>query len=1027
MDIVRVVLIIGNIIFLILSVTFIILFATKHDSSSGFFLTTPSLLFKSNDEFRNALNSRLTSKYSVGSLATEFSPSFATAVFSLRGSQSLQDVQSYVAGSDSLKLANVTEGSKALEVCAAVHPDVYIPCTTQAPPATANPATYCNGFLNRDIVLLVDTLVSPMKDDKQAALKQVGAALATGIPFGTGVRVAIVTLNGAMKVSDFVSNAASFNTAWATLLALPFTSTEASIDVQPAYDVVKSLLSQQTPMEAIIISDHPLGAIDPPNDIRLKGVFVSAVVPTNVNLFGYDKLTTVKKVFPTWSAMAIVNPFSTLLCQYSDAPPAAPKALLLESAQAATDDTPKCQKLDIIVVFDTSQSVVEPFIKKYVDFSKKFIAQYTLSGAVDGDNTRTGIISFSSDVKIVRNLGERPVSDFNAAVDGIHYTGGTTNTLAAMKAGRDMFKNSGGTTHGRTMVFLSDGQPYPLTPDTWTEIISVGSELKQMGVDIFFVGDDNGYDSDTRTVLSNITGNTNWVFNTTSDAMVNLTADLVVEFPCPPLICEMAYYAVELSEILSEQAKVQSLSFILQTAQNVYTAKNTTQFQLMVYNDMQYLLPNDGNYSFENFKSVLNSLINNSTYRGSFSSGHTRIDTAFDFLTREMNIQQLRRPFFQSSVLFAGQANSGVLDPLGDENTQISDLKTSVKNMQLVCPLIYVLDNSKGNTQVYGDDLWSQVVPSARTITLASNNLEKDLENTDYYPKLQALDCKLPAEAQCNLNFIDMIVAFDLVSAKSTNVTNYVNTLLGQFNTIYTAHISMMAYGSGNKAADLLPLAAHDDMSQGFINLEKWNNGTFFTTTAPSTTTTVAMSTSKAPITKAPTTKAPSPSPSPTRGPSPTVPTTQPAPEDEMLAVNTPITSDDIDSLFSLIETQFGCGSYSDDADRPMVPNVVLIVSDNLASYTNVWKEFQTDGKMGWECSDCPANPSYVFLSATADAAPKEIGVTYTLTDSDFGLDSSMKAMNLFNSIVDGLCNTQLRACCSYAVPMSCQRRSFWN
>uniref|UniRef100_A0A158QN56 VWFA domain-containing protein n=1 Tax=Haemonchus placei TaxID=6290 RepID=A0A158QN56_HAEPC len=474
-----------------------------------------------------------------------------------------------------------------LEVCAAVHPDVYIPCTTQAPPATANPASYCNGFLNRDIVLLVDTLVSPMKDDKQAALKQVGAALTTGIPFGTGVRVAIVTLNGAVKVSDFVSDAASFTTAWAKLLALPFTDTAASIDVQPAYEVVKSLLSQQIPMEAIIISDHPLGAIDPVNDIRLKGVFVSAVVPTNVNLFGYDKLTTVKKAYPTWNAMAIVNPFSTLLCQYSDAPAPAPKALLVQSAQAATDDNPKCQKLDIIVVFDTSQSVVEPFIKKYVDFSKKFIAQYTLSGAVDGDNSRTGIISFSSDVSIVRNLGERSLDDFNAAVDGIHYTGGTSNTLAAMKAGRDMFKNSGGTTHGRTMVFLSDGQPYPLTPDTWTEIISVGSELKQMGVDIFFVGDDNGYDSDTRTVLSNITGNTNWVFNTTSDAMVNLTADLVVEFPCPPLICEMAYYAVELSEILSEQAKVQSLNFILQTAQNVYTAKNTTQFQLMVYNDMQ--------------------------------------------------------------------------------------------------------------------------------------------------------------------------------------------------------------------------------------------------------------------------------------------------------------------------------------------------------------------------------------------------------------------------------------------------------
>ncbi|PIO55783.1 von Willebrand factor type A domain protein, partial [Teladorsagia circumcincta] len=240
------------------------------------------------------------------------------------------------------------------------------------------------------------------------------------------------------------------------------------------------------------------GAVDPANDIRLKGVFVSAVVPTQVNLYGYDKLTSVRKTYVSWDSMATANPFATLFCQCnSDAAPPK-KVAQLDTMQAATDDNSKCQKLDIIVVFDTSQSVVEPFIRNYADFSVQFISQYTLTGAVDGDNTRTGIISFSSDVKTVRDLGERPLSDFKAAVNGIHYTGGTTNTLAAMKAGRDMFKQGGGTTHGRTMVFLSDGEPYPLTPDTWVEIMSVGSELQQMGVDIFFVGDGNGYDASTR-------------------------------------------------------------------------------------------------------------------------------------------------------------------------------------------------------------------------------------------------------------------------------------------------------------------------------------------------------------------------------------------------------------------------------------------------------------------------------------------------------------------------------------------------
>ncbi|KAK5972813.1 VWFA domain-containing protein [Trichostrongylus colubriformis] len=392
------------------------------NSSSAFLATSPVDGFINEADFRNTLNSRLTEKYSVGSLATEFSPPTASAVFSLRGSQSLNDVQNFIYGENRLSAVNITEGSKTLEVCNAFRP-----------------------------------------------------------------------------------------------------------------------------------------------------------VPTTVTT----------KVYASWNTMATANPFATLFCQYSDAAPAPVAAARFNVVQAATDDNYKCQKLDIIVVFDTSQSVVEPFIRNYADFAVQFVSQYTLTGAVDGDNTRTGIISFSSNVKTVRDLAERSLDDFKSAVNGIHYTGGTTNTLAAMKAGRDMFKQAGGTTHGRTMVFLSDGQPYPLTDDTWAEIISVGSELKQMGVDIFFVGDGNGYNADTGRILSNITGNANWVFNTTADASVSLPADLLEEYPCPPLVCEMAYYAVELSEILSEEAKIQSLNFILQTAQNVFNAKNSTQFQLMVYNDQQ--------------------------------------------------------------------------------------------------------------------------------------------------------------------------------------------------------------------------------------------------------------------------------------------------------------------------------------------------------------------------------------------------------------------------------------------------------
>lgn len=50
-----------------------------------------------------------------------------------------------------------------------------------------------------------------MKDSlRKATLFQ----LADGIPFGSGVRVAVVSLNGGMKIGDFVSDAPSFLIVW---------------------------------------------------------------------------------------------------------------------------------------------------------------------------------------------------------------------------------------------------------------------------------------------------------------------------------------------------------------------------------------------------------------------------------------------------------------------------------------------------------------------------------------------------------------------------------------------------------------------------------------------------------------------------------------------------------------------------------------------------------------------------------------------------------------------------------------------
>ncbi|KAK6046184.1 hypothetical protein COOONC_16311 [Cooperia oncophora] len=159
----------------------------------------------------------------------------------------------------SLASSKLEGGLQALEVCNAFKPISLSTTAVPAPPTIA-PTTYCNGVLKRDIVLLVDTLASPANDDKSAALERLRDALATGIPFGTGVRIAIVTLDSAGEQSAILSpDATAFNAAWnAKLVSQSFTATATSIDVQPAYGVVASMLTQQTPLEAILVSDHPV-------------------------------------------------------------------------------------------------------------------------------------------------------------------------------------------------------------------------------------------------------------------------------------------------------------------------------------------------------------------------------------------------------------------------------------------------------------------------------------------------------------------------------------------------------------------------------------------------------------------------------------------------------------------------------------------------------------------------------------------------------------------------------------------------
>lgn len=63
---------------------------------------------------------------------------------------------------------------------------------------------------------------------------------------------------------------------------------------------------------------------------------------------------------------------------------------------------------------------------------------------------------------------------------------------------------------------------------------------------------------------------------------------------------------------------------------------------------------------------------------------------------------------------------------------------------------------------------------------------------------------------------------------------------------------------------------------------------------------------------------------------------------------------------------------------KTLVPSVPLHF---FRSYGNVWQQFEKDSQADWNCDDCPGTPSYVFLSATNDVAPQNLGVSCISVD----------------------------------------------
>uniref|UniRef100_A0A8R1DPJ8 VWFA domain-containing protein n=2 Tax=Caenorhabditis japonica TaxID=281687 RepID=A0A8R1DPJ8_CAEJA len=1003
-DPIHIALAVTSVIFLILSIVFIILFATKHDGSSGFLATGFSQ--NKTDDVSSELKSLLKKKYTVNSFAVDVQNQAVSAVFSLRDSVSASDVQKTLSGSETVTQLETTYGDKATAVCrqqqvfgstalpatssknpqtqtTAIPVSQLTTVTTQAPPATIR---YCdNTAVNRDIIIVVDMnqLKKTNNDEKMKSLHDLRGKLVNGLIFPqANVLLKAVVADKVQDISNSWTNSVDqLNKDFDALFAVAGTTETLSLDFDTVLkNGIESFrkVKAYVPGAIFVVTDKPLNQVVN-TKARESGIFVAVTGVGSNYIQKYDIYSDAIKSYDSWTDLSTADPFQTFVCQFyslPEAPAMSRYAIPIEELDDVTNSS-KCEVLDIIIAFDTSESLSRIILNQYVEFAQNFVAQYKFR---NDDYTRVGIITFTDEANEILSLQSGNNLDIVSNTIGqVKYTGGLTDVTNALLKAKSLFDTeSDNTRPSRVLIVLSDGVP---TVDTYQDEINAGAQLKSIGVATFFVGY-SSYNDDVKKELGQVT-NPNYVFGDTSAASFKgITEQILVTYPCPVAKCVTAYYAVEISEA-TDAYVVKNLQDVLTISSKASTLQNATEsYQLITYNDGAIHVFPQGDASLPKFQEAVQRIIDDANFRSSLRSGTTRLDTAINQISTELENQAKRNPRFSANILFFGQANDAVLYPDVSTEEKKAYLVAASSNLKAQTgQLIYVVDDSLDKDK-FGEDLWPSVTTTDRIIK-NSDNVEASLEKSDFFTTWGKLSCSLPPLQTCFDTQLDVAVIIDLQN-KDYVFMNYITKLLAQFSAQDDAHFSLLAYGS-RQTTVLSTLAAHSsqEIQDYSVLFEEWRNGSYFTTPAPSTS------------------------------------TQKPANfwTNDLYLVD----QNTISGVFSALGTQFGCGNYNDNGDRLFAPNLYIFASDNFAAYTNnVWNDFQTQVHNRFGCYDCPGTPSFLFLSRTNAGADTTIGPTLFLSDTDLDIDytddtSTQANINKFNGIINSICTAAYPTCATYA------------
>ncbi|CAI5441134.1 unnamed protein product [Caenorhabditis angaria] len=969
-----------SIIFIILSIVFIILFATKHDTSSSF-LTT-GFTMNSKSELENDFKSRLQQKYTLNSFGLDVQNNQVNAVYSLRGSVSVDEAKNALSGSKMVTQMETTYGDNAYSVC---HQTQTI--STSQQPATNTPTTpstpkppsqYCNGSPQRDILLVIDMndLQKTNKTLKISSLDTIKNKIASNVNFAsTQIFIGATAGNQIVDIStSFADTKDKFLNDFNNVYNVQNTTIRQSLDfgTLKTYAFNKFPARSSTPDEVILLTDKPVSSqsVDKSN----TGIYFTIAGVNKNYVKQYSTYIDESLSYDSWTDLANNDPFSQLVCSFFKKPvTTASQRYLLDYLNADdTTNSPKCEVLDMILLFDTSESLSRILLEDYKNFATKFVKQYKTSD----DLTRIGVMFFNSETsEILKLVQGTNLDNVLQAIQSVQYTAGLTDITKALNAAFAAFQVESRAASGKVLVVLSDAIP---TVDTYANEIIAGKQLSDFGVQTLIVGYE-AFSADVLQQLDQIT-KPEYIYQSLDDTTLNgVTANILANYPCPAPQCVTAYYAVEVSEATNDVV-VDNLKSVIQLVDASSALQTGTElYQLITYSEGLTKFTPANAVDAKGFKTYLQTLIDDSTKLDALRGGNTRLDTSMNDITAQLALISKKNNRFSADLLFFGEANDAVLDPDVTTDEKRNQLKTAALNLQSQTGgRIYVVDVSRP-VNLYGTVLWDSVTPSDHIV-----NSTQYLSTTNYFTEWSSLSCQLPAYSYCYDTQVDIAIILDL-QKQDYDFINYIQNFVEKFSAQDDAHISMFAYGA-QKTMLLTDLAVHSyaDLQNSIVTYEEWRNGSLFITT--------------------------------TTTPAPTSSTVKPKLFEDLYTVQTTT----VTQLFDAIRTQFGCSHYSDDTDRVFAPNVFIIASDNLASYTDaVWNQFQTELHSRFGCWDCAGTPTFLFLSRTDAKAPTSLGSTINIATSDLDIDrdddtSTQANINKFNGIVNSVCSTSMRACSSY-------------